>query len=72
MSDQNIAAPVIAGLRLDEDAKTGLIPENPANEYGRNFMLSKILQKAVLDYVSKETLTSRRVRPDHLSSTFAD
>lgn len=72
LSDQNIAALVIAGLRLDEDAKTGLIPENPANEYGRNFMLSKILQKAVLDYMSKETLTSRYVRPDYLSSTFAD
>ena len=72
LSDQNIAGLVIAGLRLDEDAKTGLIPENPANEYGRNFVLSKILQKAVTDYMSKEKTSSRYVRPDYLSSIFAD
>ncbi len=72
LSDQNIAALVIAGLRLDEDAKTDLIPENPANEYGRNFVLSKILQKAVIDYMSKEKTTSKQVRPDYLSSTFSD
>ena len=72
LSDQNIAGLVIAGLRLDEDAKTGLIPENPANEYGRNFVLSKILQKAVTDYMSKEKTPSRYVRPDYLSSIFAD
>ena len=72
LSDQNIAALVIAGLRLDEDAKTDLIPENPANEYGRNFVLSKILQKAVIDYMSKEKTSSKQVRPDYLSSTFSD
>ncbi len=72
LSDQNIAALVIAGLRLDEDAKTDLIPENPANEYGRNFVLSKILQKAVIDYMSKEKTASKQVRPDYLSSTFSD
>jgi adenosylcobinamide hydrolase len=72
LSDQNIAALVIAGLRLDEDAKTGLIPENPANEYGRNFVLSKILQKAVTDYLSKENKAYKYVRPDYLSSIFAE
>jgi adenosylcobinamide hydrolase len=72
LSDQNIAAMVIAGLRLDEDAKTGLIPENPANEYGRNFVLSKILQKAVTDYLSKENKAYKYVRPDYLSSIFAE
>ncbi|MDH5690664.1 MAG: hypothetical protein OEY81_04485 [Candidatus Bathyarchaeota archaeon] len=72
LSDQNIGGLVIAGLRLDEDAKTGLIPENPANEYGRNFVLSKILQKAVTDYLSKEKASSIYVRPDYLSSIFAD
>ena len=70
--DQNIAALVIAGLRLDEDAKTGLIPENPANEYGRNFVLSRILQKAVTDYLSKEKKAYKYVRPDYLSSIFAE
>jgi len=72
LSDQNIAALVIAGLRLDEDAKTDLIPENPANEYGRNFVVSKILQKAVIDYISKEKMPSKQVRPDYLSSTFSE
>jgi adenosylcobinamide hydrolase len=72
LSDQNIAGLVIAGLRLDEDAKTGLIPENPANEYGRNFVLSKILQKAVTDYLSKEETSYKYVRPDYLSSIFAE
>ena len=72
LTDQNIAALVIAGLRLDEDANSGLIPENPANEYGKNFVLSKILQKAVTDYMTKGKIPSRYVRPDYLSSTFAD
>ncbi|MFA5364108.1 MAG: adenosylcobinamide amidohydrolase [Candidatus Bathyarchaeia archaeon] len=73
LADQNVAALVIAGLRLDEDAKNDLIPENPANEYGRNFVLSKILQKVVIDYLSKdETSTFKQVRPAYLSSTFSD
>jgi adenosylcobinamide amidohydrolase len=73
LADQNIAALVVAGLRLDEDAKNDLIPENPANEYGRNFVLSKILQKVVIDYLSKdETATFKQVRPAYLSSTFSD
>jgi len=72
LSDQNIAGLVIAGLRLDEDANAGLIPENPANEYGRNFVLSKMLQKAVTDYMGKEETPYRYVRSDYLSSTFTD
>ena len=72
LSDQNIAALVIAGLRLDEDARTDLIPENPANEYGRSFVFSKILQKAVIDYMSQDETPSKHVRPDYLSSTFSD
>jgi iron complex transport system ATP-binding protein len=72
LSNQNIAALVIAGLRLDEDAKVNLIPENPDNEYGRNFVLHKILQKAVVDYLSKEKASSKHVRPDYLSSIFSD
>ena len=72
LSDQNIAAMVIAGLRLDEDAKMNLIPENPANEYGRKFVLHKILQKAVIDYLSNGEKPPKQVRPDYLSSTFSD
>ncbi|MCW4035242.1 MAG: adenosylcobinamide amidohydrolase [Candidatus Bathyarchaeota archaeon] len=73
LNDQNISALVIAGLRLDEDAKNDLIPENPENEYGRSFVLSKILQKVVIDYLSKEkTPSSKQVRPAYLSSTFSE
>ena len=70
--DQNIAALIIAALRLDEDAKMNLIPENPANGYGRNFVIHKILQKAVIDYLSREEKQSKYVRPDYLSSTYSD
>lgn len=72
LADQNIAMLVIAGLRLDEDAKANLIPENPANEYGKRFVLHKILQKSVTDYMSKEKKPFKYVRPDYLSSTFSD
>jgi iron complex transport system ATP-binding protein len=72
LTDQNIAALIVAGIRLDEDAKLDLIPENPANEYGRNFVLHKILQRAVIDYLSKEEIPSKYIRPDYLSSTFSD
>jgi adenosylcobinamide hydrolase len=72
LSDQNIAALVIAGLRLDEDANAGLIPENPADEHGKNFVLSKILQKAVIDYIGKEKTPYRYIRPDYLSSMYVE
>jgi len=72
LNDQNIGALVIAGLRLDEDAKNDLIPENPENEYGRSFVLSKILQQVVIDYLSKEKTSSKQVRPAYLSSTFSE
>lgn len=72
LEDQNIATLVIAGLRLDEDAKVDLIPENPANKYGKNFVLHKILQKAVTVYLSKGQKPSKFVRPDYLSSTFSE
>ncbi|KON33078.1 hypothetical protein AC477_02065 [miscellaneous Crenarchaeota group-1 archaeon SG8-32-1] len=72
LSDQNIAALVVAGLRFDEDAKNDLIPENPANGYGRSFIFGKILQKAVIEYMSKDQTSSKLVRPDYLSSTVSD
>jgi adenosylcobinamide hydrolase len=72
LADQNIAALVIAGLRLDEDAKSGLIPKKQANENERNFVLSRILQKAVTDYLSNGKTSHKYVRPDYLSSIFAE
>ena len=72
LTDQNLAALVIAGLRLDDDAKNNLIPEKPNNNYGRSFNLSKILQKAVIDYMSQDNKPIKQVRPDYLSSIASD
>ncbi|MDG6223361.1 MAG: adenosylcobinamide amidohydrolase [Candidatus Bathyarchaeota archaeon] len=72
LADQNIAALVIAALRLDEDVKTNLIPEGKNNEETDDFVLHKILQKAVTDYLSKQEAEFKFVRPDYLSSTFSD
>jgi adenosylcobinamide amidohydrolase len=72
LADQNIAALVIAGLRLDDDARTNLIPEKSTNNYGRSFNLGKILQKAVVDYMSEDNKPIKQVRPDYLSSIASD
>ena len=75
LSDQNIAALVIAGLRLDDDARANLIPQKSkksTTDYDRSFNLSKILQKSVLDYMSKNNKSSKLVRPDYLSSISSD
>lgn len=72
LTDQNIAALVIAGLRLDDDARTNLIPEKSTNNYGRSFNLSRILQKAVIDYMSGNNKPTKHVRPDYLSSIASD
>jgi adenosylcobinamide hydrolase len=70
LSDQNTAGLVIAGFRLDEDANAGLIPENLVKEHDSDFVLSKLLQKAVMDYMGKEEAPFKYVRSDYLSSTF--
>jgi adenosylcobinamide hydrolase len=72
LTDQNIAVLVIAGLRLDEDANTGLIPENTANDYDQNFTLSKILQKAVIEYIGKQKTPYKYIRPHYLTSTYVE
>ena len=72
LSDQNIASLVIVGLRLDDDAKMGLIPEIPANTCHKKSVVCEILQTAVADYLSKKNVTSKYVRLDDLSSAVAD
>ena len=72
LADQNVAALVIAALRLDEDVKTNSIPASTKTVEGDSFVLHKILQKAVADYLSKEETPFKYVRPDYLSSTFSD
>ncbi|MEJ2271773.1 MAG: hypothetical protein P8X91_04690 [Candidatus Bathyarchaeota archaeon] len=49
-----------------------MIPEKPTNNYGRSFNLSRILQKAVIDYMSEDNKTPKLVRPDYLSSIASD
>jgi hypothetical protein len=72
LSDQNVASLVIAALRLDDDAKMGLIPETPTNTTKERLMVCEILQTAVTDYLSKKNVTSKSVRTDYQSPTAAD
>jgi hypothetical protein len=72
LSDANIASLIIAGIRLDEDAKNDLIPLDPKNKKHQNFLLHKLLQKATTDYMSKKEFKIKYVRPDFLSSTFSE
>lgn len=72
LADPNIATLVIAGLRLDEDVRANLIPESPNNKETDSFVLHKILQKGVTDYLSKQEAEFKFVRPDYLSSTFSE
>jgi len=72
LADQNIATLVIAGLRLDEDVRANLIPESPNNKETDSFVLHKILQKAVTDYLSNQEAEFKFVRPDYLRSTFSE
>ena len=46
LSDQNIGSLVIASLRLDDDAKIGLIP---VDTHGKKSVICGILQNAVVD-----------------------
>lgn len=72
LADPNIATLVIAGLRLDEDVKNNLIPKTTDNKESDDFVLHKILQKTVTDYLSKQETEFKFVRPDYLSSTFSE
>ncbi|MCZ2809677.1 MAG: adenosylcobinamide amidohydrolase [Candidatus Bathyarchaeota archaeon] len=71
-SDPNVASFIIAALRLDEDAKLGLIPEIPVNRCDEKLVVCEILQTAVADYLSKKNVTSKDDRLDYLSSAVAD
>jgi len=72
LSDQNVASLVIAGLRLDEDAKMSLIPEIPANASSQSPLVGEIFQTAVANYLSKKNVTSKPVRLDDSSSAVAE
>jgi iron complex transport system ATP-binding protein len=72
LADPNVATLVIAGLRLDEDVKNNLIPKTTDNKETDDFVLHKILQKAVTDYLTKEQTEFKFIRPDYLSSTFSE
>jgi len=68
LSDQNIGSLVIAGLRLDDDAKTGLIPVDTSD---KKSVVCEILQTIVADYLSKKDVASEYIGPD-LGSPVAD
>jgi hypothetical protein len=67
MSDQNVASLVIAGLRLDEDTKMGLIPETLANASKYKPVVCEILQTASADCLSKKNAKSKDARFDYQS-----
>jgi adenosylcobinamide hydrolase len=71
ISDQNVALLVIAGLRLDDDTKMGLIPEAPTNTSNEQLVVCEILQTAVADYLSKKNVTPKYVKLNDLSSDVA-
>jgi len=68
LSDQNIGSLVIAGLRLDDDAKMDLIP---FDAYDEKSVICGILQNAVADYLSKKDGKSEHIGPD-LGSAIGD
>ena len=70
-SDPNVASFVIAALRLDDDAKLGLIPEIPVNRFDEKSVVCEILQTAVMDYLSKNNVTSKDYRLGDISSAVA-
>jgi phosphatidylglycerophosphatase A len=70
-SDPNVASFVIAALRLDDDAKLGLIPEIPVNRLDEKSVVCEILQTAVMDYLSKNNVTSKDYRLNDISSAVA-
>lgn len=55
LRDQNVVSLVIALLRLDDDAKLGLIPESPTDAASNEKLVDGgILQNAIVDYLSKK------------------
>ena len=67
-SDPNVASLVIAALRLDDDAKLGLIPEISVNRFDEKLVVCEILQTAVMDYLSKNNVTGKDYRLDYMGS----
>ena len=68
LSDPNVASLVIAALRLDDDAKMGLIPVGACDKS----LVCEILQTAVIDYLCKKDKTSNYLRLDDKSPAVAD
>lgn len=71
ISDQNVASLVIAGLRLEDDLKAGLIPETPIKTSNEQMMVCEILQTALADYLSNKGSKSKDDRFDHKSLNVA-
>jgi len=68
LSDPNVASLVIAALKLDDDARIGLIPVGMCDKspvYG-------ILRTAVADYLCEKNVTSKYLKLDDTSLTAVD
>jgi adenosylcobinamide hydrolase len=68
-SDTNVASSVIAALRLDDDAKLGLIPETTVTGRDKKSVVCGMLQTAMADCLSKKEVTPKQVRSDDLGLT---
>jgi adenosylcobinamide amidohydrolase len=61
LSDKNIVSLVLASLRFDDDARNGLIPENPKNKDVSRISIEEIFKSAMDNYcLSKKTGDSKR------------
>ncbi len=68
LSDPNVASLVVAGLRLDDDLKMGLIPVGKFNKS----RICGILQTAVMNYFGEENAASRHIKIDDTSLATLD
>ena len=68
LSDPNVASLVIAGLRLDDDVKNGLIPVGMCNKS----IVCGILQTAIMDYLCDKNVAKKFPKLDDTSLASVD
>ncbi len=68
LSDPNVASFVVAGLRLDDDVKMGLIPVGKFNKS----RICGILQTAVMNYLGYKNVASKHIKLDEVSLASLD
>jgi len=68
LSDPNVASFVVAGVRLDDDVKMGLIPVGKFNKS----RICGILQTAVMNYLGDKNAASKHIKLDDTSLATLD